>query len=330
MKILLITLFFLLTVNSLFAQIDKSNIEKIFEEETVDEKYTKREHHSAKYLYVPVQTIPDWFANPPISKDKAVFAIGISDPEPDTVKALESAIYRALVVANILHKNTTQLLCDFYINDDGKYQDVIYEHFSRINAKLPLEANYEIISKYRNKYDETMVLIRYSPPKKIKHDEFNKIRIELYRSEIESSSSGNFESVYELQVLPNTVTKYDPVFYQLTELGEHSSVSSGMDTIPVNVPIYSLKYSGIPTKDTVAGVCNFSHGLWKEYFKSIALFIVAKSREKPENITYLDDTYQYTNTQKLTRGISSNKMRFVITKIYGNKAGLNVELKEIN
>lgn len=100
--------------------------------------------------------------------------------------------------------------------------------------------------------------------------------------------------------------------------------------IPVDVPIYSLKYSGIPTKDTVAVTCSFSHGLWKEYFKSIALFIVAKSREKPENITYLDDTYQYTNTQKLTRGISSNKMRFVITKIYGTKAGLNVELKGIN
>jgi hypothetical protein len=329
MKNLYVAMFTLLVVNSALAQINKSNIEKIFDEETIDEKYTKREHHSGKYLYVPTQTVPGWFVNPPAAEGNSVFAIGISDPEPDTVKALNSAIYRALVIANVLHKNTTQLLCDFYVNDDNKYQDVVYEHFSRINAKLPLDADYTVVSKYRNKYDETMVLVKYNPPKRIKHNEFYRIRIELYRNEIESSASGSFESVYEMQVLSDAVTKYVPVFYQLTELGNHSAVVSGMDTVPADVPIYSLKYSGIPVNDSTVKVCSFSHGLWKEYFKSITVFIIAKSREKPENISYLDETYQYNNTQKLTRGISSNRMQFVISKIYGNKIGLNVKLKEV-
>ncbi len=310
------------------AQLDKEKFEKIFDEEVNDSKYSERENHSGVYQHTAPQPVPEWFINPPVSENDFVYSIGISDPEMDTTAAFEMAVYRAQIMANVLHKSTTQLLCDFFLNEENNTTNIAYEHFSRVNAKIPFEAEFEIAETYRNSFDETMVLIKYYPKKRIKHNNFNKIKLELYKSEIESTSYGNLESVYELWVQANSIATPDPMFYQITELGPRHDVVSSVENIQKDVPIYSLRYKGIPTADSV-GHCNFSHGLWKEYFKSVVLFIINKAREKPENIQQVSDSYQKNSLEKLTRGISMNKMRFVLTNISALNNELKIDLKEL-
>jgi hypothetical protein len=94
------------------------------------------------------------------------------------------------------------------------------------------------------------------------------------------------------------------------------------------MPIYKLPYAGIPTNDSTQ-INYFSHGLWKEYFKSFMSFIIIKAREKPEIVSVLADKYQTESYEKLTRGISVNHMRFVISGIKAEQNQLKVEMIEL-
>ncbi len=334
MKYIILFLVSYFWLHSLEAQTDKKKFEKIFEQETSDPKYNTRENHSSAYLHTPSQTVPSWFINPPVSTTDAVYAIGISDPGMDTTQALETAIYRAQIIANVLYFSTTQLLCDFYVDEAQNTSDVVYEHFSRINAKLPHKADFEIIEKYRDKFDETLVLIKYHAQKKIKASKSNKINLEIYKNEVSSTAYDNFESVYEMLIKANSKNDPDPAIYQLTELVKRYDVLTSVNGDSINIPIYNLPYLGLTNPADSIGLCYFSHGLWKEYLKSIMVYIISKAREKPEKIQLLGEGFNNENSdgssyEKLSRGISQNNMRFVLTHIEATKDNLNVTLQEI-
>lgn len=328
MKSVLLYIILSFIVSTLYAQIDKERFEEIFNEEEFDSKYSTRENHSSIYQYTNPQAVPDWFLNPPVSQNNKIYSIGISDPETDTVKGLEVAIYRAQIMANIFKNSTTQLLCDFFVNETNQSSDIVYEHFSRINTKIPLESKFEVVETFRNSFDETLVLLKYHYSKKPKSKEQYRVMFELYKNEIETSSIGQLESIYELRVQSNSISIPDPMFYQLTELGKSSDVISAVDNNENQVPIYSLQYQGIPNTDSVK-YCYFTHGLWKEYFRSVMVVILSKAREKPENIQYLSDSYNKNSFQKTTRGISVNRMSFVLSGIASFNNQIKVTLQEV-
>ncbi len=319
----------ILTALCTSAQFNQKEFKKVFDNElNQDSKYTHRENHSSKYLYTMLQQVPDWFIHPPVASQNEIFAIGISDPEMDSVKAFEMALFRAKVVANLLHLSTTQLLCDFFLNELDHSSNIVYEHFSRISAQMPIDdSSFFVTETYRNAYDETMVLIKYIPSKKIKKNQSAKILFELYKNETESSVHGEYESVYELQVVwPHNGNSLKD-FYQFTEVGNRSDVVSQMGDTLHQIPIYSLIYTGIPGEDTLPSVI-LSHGLWKDFFNSTMTQIITKAREKPENVSYLSDDYQKDSYQKLTRGISVNRQRFYISSILKRENRLVVKLQE--
>ncbi len=321
---ILVSLYFLT-----FGQSDKKKFENVFNEETTSNKNSKRENHSGAYQFIPPQPVPSWFVNPPVSTGNEVYSIGISDPEMDTTAALEMAILRAEIMANVFRKATTQLLCDFFSNEVNQSNQIVFEHFARVNAKLPkLSGTFELINTYRNRFDETLVLLKYIPPKKVKTNQLQSIRLELYRNEIETSTIGEYESIYEMLVQPESTDEKIPAFYQLTELGKRADVVSGGSKKEHQVPIYSLKYNGLPMSDS-ASVCFLSHGLWKDYYKSVLVQILETAREKPENISYLSDSYSTESFQNLTRGVSVNKMRFVLKGIQAEQDKLKVSLQEL-
>jgi hypothetical protein len=214
------------------------------------------------------------------------------------------------------------------VNEVNHSSNVVYEHFSRINANIPILGNFEIVSSQRNKFDETIVLMRYFPTDSLKPEQYDQIAMELYKNEVQSSAYGNFQSVFEIRVQSNNADRSDPMFYQLTELGTRYDVLSLYENQQKNIPIYKLPYTGIPNNDS-ATFSYFSHGLWKEYFKSVMIQIISKAREKPENIQYLGDAFQKNSYEKLTRGISVNQMRFVVTgmNVFNNE--LKVAMREL-
>ncbi|MBI9066451.1 MAG: hypothetical protein JEZ09_04095 [Salinivirgaceae bacterium] len=325
----LIFAIFLLINSICFAQNDKDRFKEVFDSEIADETTLDRSSHSGRYQHTVAQQVPDWFINPPTSDGQSMYAVGISDPGMDTIQGLEMALFRAEIMANIFRKSTTQLLCDFFLNEQDQSNSIVYEHYSRITTKLPnSKGNYDIIKSYRNEYDETMVLIVYNPPTKVVSNELYPIRFELYKNETESSTYGVFESVYEIVVKSNSYEIPDPVFYELTELEDRSEVVSKSFEEEIKVPIYSLAYMGIPSSDSVKQ-CYFSHGLWKEYFKSVMVYIIKKAREKPENISFLGDKYNVESYQKLTRGVSVNKMRFALTGFCFENGKLKAKMTEL-
>lgn len=325
-------LYFLL-INILFAiltygQIDREYFDQVFEEELGDTKYTERKNHSSIYVRTGEQSIPLWFVNPPVSEGNEVYAIGISDPGMDSITGQNLALERAQILANILYNGTTQLLCDFFLNEVNSSMDVVFEHFSRINAKIPNTGNYEIIHSIRNEFDETLVLIKYVPQKGLLTSDHKKVKFELYKNEIETSGMSQYQSVYEMLV-HSAIDKGDTVgFYQLTEFGKLYDVVSLTENKVQQIPIYTLKYSGIPSSDSTS-TQYFTHGLWKEYFKSIMLEIIGVARLKPENIQNIDESYQRNSLEKLTRGISVNRMRFVVNQVSAANKELKVKLTEL-
>lgn len=323
-----VTIVFLFLAYITSAQIDKDYFDSVIEEEFSESNYQQRTNHSGTYVHTVPQSVPLWFINPPIAEGNEVYAIGISDPDLDSTQAYEQALYRARIMACILYHGTTQLLCDFFFNEIQNSQDIIYEHFSRINAKVPNNEEFNVIETFQNNFDETMVLIKCSPKVGIMSSEHNKVKLELYSNEIEVSKKSEYQSIYEMLVHKGT-DKSDTVnFYQLTEFGKRYDVIRYSGNKLVQVPIYTLKYSGIPSSDST-NIQYFSHGLWKEYMRSVMNEIIGVARLKPENIQSLGETYQYENNEKLIRGISVNKMRFVITGISVIRAELKVNLREI-
>lgn len=316
------------------AQFDQEKFEKIFEEETGgDKKYSERKNHSAKYSYEKSQALPQWFFTPPIADGGSIVAIGISDPGLDSADAVNMAIYRAQLMANVLRKSTTQLLCDFFLNDQSSAQQIVYEHFSRILTQMPDSAGgVEIIETYTNAFDETMVLINYKPPEVSPDLRLNKVFLELYKNETEASIYGGFESIYELQVKHNG-NKQPSMFYQLTEYGPRNNVVGAVYDINYDVPIYSLSYTCM-VSDSINKM-HLSHGLWKEYFKSVINNVLMAARQKPENIKIMGDKYQEEAIQsdtyeKLTRGLSVNKMSFVLEGIKPFEHTFAVSLREVS
>ncbi len=308
-----------------FSQFDKEKFEEIFEKETTDDKYNSRDNHSSKYLHKPTQHLPSWFYSPPISNNNSIIAMGISDPGLDSADAMKMAIYRAEIMANILRKSTSQLLCDFFLNDKTNSQQIVYEHFSRIITKMPDSVQgLNVVNSFRTEYDETIVLIRYQPLDKVSHLKLNTVFFELYKNETQNSIYGNYESIYELLVKKSNVNSSVPMFYQLTEYGPRNDVIGAIDTLEYKVPIYSLIYASDSAKNI-----SFSHGLWKEYFKATTNHILNVARKKPENIKVMGDKYQTDSYEKLTRGLSVNKMRFVYEGIKIENNILSVKLKEI-
>ena len=312
-----------------YAQSQKERFQEVFDEETMDDKYTTRENHSAKYQFVPPQQVPDWFLNPPVSEGDEVYSIGISDPGLDSTEALNMAIYRARVMAHVFRYSVTQLLCDFFMDEVEHSNNVVYEHFSRINSTISVDSeSYELINQFTNRFDETLVLIKMQPSLKIPKEKTYAIQLELFKNETDASIYGNYESVYDLMVKSNNIIQVDPVFYQLTEYGTRTDVISGINNRNQQVPIYSLGYEGLSSSDSVR-YQYFSHGLWKEYMKAVMTFIMNAAREKPENVQVLSDKYQSESYEKLTRGISVNKMRFVLTGIKAENNLLKVGMREL-
>lgn len=319
--------------SNLFAQFDKEKFEEIFNEETSqDDKYSSRESHSNLYTHVPAQTIPQWVYAPPVSSSGSIVALGISDPGLDSTDAFQMATYRACVMANILHKNTTQLLCDFFLNEVLASQQIVYEHFSRIITQMPDSvSSYNILETYTNAFDETFVLIEYNPFEKRESLNLNTIFFELYKNETEHGLYGGYESIYELLVKRNG-NKYSPMMYQLTEYGPRNSVVGSIYGIDYEVPIYSLSYN-YQMADSVTKF-HLSHGIWKEYFKSTTNYILSVAREKPENIKVMGDNNkadynQSDSYEKLTRGLSVNKLAFVFEGIRVTNDQLSVSLREV-
>jgi hypothetical protein len=318
----------ILLFGSTKAQFDQQKFEKIFQEEVGNKKNSTRENHSAVYQHTTPQAVPSWFINLPVCESTEVYSIGISDPEMDSTLGYETALYRAQIMANVFYNGTTQLLCDFFFNEANNTSDIVYEHFSRINSNSYFDNNYEVIESYTNSYAETIVLIKYALKDKITSDNFNKIRLELYKNEIEASNRTEYESIYELSVYSDTENTDTLMFYQITQFGKKHDVVSKTNKTIKQVPIYSLKYMGLPSADS-ASVHYYSHGLWKEYFKSLTLHIISIARLKLENIQHISDAYQKDNFEKLTRGISVNKMRFALTGISGFNNELKVAMQEL-
>ncbi len=318
---LILTGLLLFSINT-FSQLNGSRFDEVLAESGEEGISGTSNGRSSRYYTTKAQSVPKWFFHLPVSQN-AVYAIGISDPEMDSTLGFEQALTRAKLLAGISCKSLTQLLCDFFYDETGGIQNVAFENYSRIKANALATANAEIVQSYRNQFDETLVLIKISPCVSPLEKE-NSIYLEVYKSEVESSVHGDFESIVELGINENTT--YQPTFYQSTELGGRFSILSVHDTLKHELPIYNLSYH-IPCGDSTQTI-HLSHGLWKEYVASLANNIIHLAKNKPENIKVLSDRYQTTSYQKLTRGISNNMLYLNITGVSWKNDAFEVSLIE--
>lgn len=310
------------------AQLDKERFQEIFKKETKENKYQSRDNHSSKYTYTAAQEFPSWLVNPPMPGSGEFIGLGISDPGLDSADAMNMAVYRAQIMAYMLQKSTTQFMVDFFTNEITGAQEVVYEHFARVFTKMPEKIeNCEVIKTYTNKFDETFVLVKYKPNQDLQMNNNKTAIMELFKNEMQAGARGQYESVYELLVKDNLNESNVPMMYRIVEFGSRNDVEGTVENEDYAVPIYSLRYE-FPTRDTLIQK-QFSHGIWKEVFKSTVTQILNKARKKPEIIKDMSDDYQAQSTEKLTRGISSNKMSFIWVGIGFKYDQIKMKLKEV-
>ena len=316
---ILFYIYFLININTIFAQKNIDNFEYIIENNKINKPISNKNTYSLIYKTTKPQETPNWIQNIPACTNKYIYAIGVSNPDSDSLQGINYAIKRAELMASMFYKSTIQQLCSYFLNEDVS-SNVIYENYAQITTNIKFN-KYNVEKVFTNKYNETIVLVKFNI-KSIKETNYNST-LSIYKNEFNTVTTEQLETIYEFYQTKNKDTL---MFYQTTNIGNHIEVLNKINNKTIKIPIYNLSY--ITTSDTVLNYKILSHGLWNNIFKSTIDVIIKKAREKPETLRNLGDKYQSKSYQKLTHGIAKNTISLRLTNIGINKKGVTVKVYE--
>jgi hypothetical protein len=302
----------------MFAQQNIKQFEYNIDKNTNTKHQIKENTYSLIYKNIKSQQIPNWVNNIPPSNKRYIYSIGVSNPDSDSVQAVSTAINRAELMASILYKSTVQQLCSYFLNEYDISSNILYENYVQIVSNTKFK-KYTIEKTYTNRYNETIVLVKFNTRSAISTDTKNILSI--YKNEFNSTTSEQLETVYELS---KEVKDASSLIYQLTTLGEHIELLTKIDDKTTKIPIYNLSY--LTTNDTIVNNKTLSYGLWNEVLKTTVDVIVKEARSKPGTLQNLGDKYQNKSYQKLTNGIAQNTISIRLKEININNNGVEISI----
>jgi hypothetical protein len=224
------------------------------------------------YIISQNTNIPNWFLNNKYY-NSLDYAIGISDPNLDTIISEKQAILRALVNYSLFHKSKINSLSTYGLGNQSNnsntaktVENAIYTSIFKLDSNFI--NSFKIENKYINKYKETFILLKFSPDSLVKFN-YKIIRRLGFQKENDIFPV----SVDEIELIANLndtllcnykINKYSKV------IDIKSSLVVNEDTYKTNFSNTKCKYGSFEDNSNNKYLSNkLNYGVWASYFTSI-------------------------------------------------------------
>ncbi|GEM_PF-5331378 len=282
---------------------------------------SSREPSPIQKLIKP-QILPHWFHFPPASSKDTLYSIGISNPGMKKNKAMKLSRMRAKGIIAILHGTQIQNVRDVYSfkkqgSTSFSYKST-YQGMTRFQSQLACDSNFRVLDSCFTKYDEALVLMRYSKPKaglkSIKKSDTLHVTGELFNYSMTATRDNLHHLMLEMDLRYHHDSTTDHLSYQYRNYhGKYGIKGQYNDSsLSVSKDYYYYKAGG-NLKDTIVNdAIRFPYGLWNQYYERLIRTITGISLEKSVTLEDLTQIYSNISKEELIRTISDNTLRFRI------------------
>jgi len=311
---------------------DKDKFEKTFMKETdsTKVKLSNKFKNISKLSYYP-DTLPKWFFKPPVNTSNYIYAVGISDPDMEPVKAKELAIHRAKAMAGLYLNAKLQYYKDIYTSnkESGKYTDYRqrYETYFKVSSIGKVDdASFTLVDSHITRYNESMILIRYSPKSlsEAGSNYLSTVGTVLY---IEAQVGDAFEvqAEYELQSkFRQPDSKYQIAHYLYREKGSQFLSNSQFLGKVVEFPVYIYKYVSPEIKPSTPPLTSYN-GLWSRYTREFLRYLTLNTEQTKIRIKNMGQKYNPENAN-LIREIASYFAQIKLNGIVFERDSVKLDL----
>lgn len=282
---------------------------------------------------------PDWIDNIPLHGE--LTAIGISDPrmENDSL-ALAQAVMRGKAMIAMLKEIDISYTSQYFQSESESHRthklSESIEKLGKYTSRLPYnETDFDTIRQYKNKNNETVVLLAYNDSNGEKTKVLN-VFSEYYAKIFETSITRAYKLAEITHFTIRDSTPDNTIVHEFHWEADGTRVSSKsiIDTVTYTPPNYSYKYknTGKPDDISIYGASrDLSHGLWAACFHAFLLTCSSDSKNYTSRIKNLDDKYSdaeeqslnfsdASSQQEMSRQITKNRMHFYLhgCKVFQN------------
>ncbi len=288
---------------------------------------------------------PSWVSNSPLHGEYT--AIGISDPriEDDSLALLQAKV-RAKAIIAMLHETDISYTSQYYQDETESHRtyklNESIEKLGKYTSRLPYnESDFDVVSQYTNKNNETIVLMGYRDDDKAKNKVLN-VQAEYYAKIFETSITRAYKlseiTTFTIRDSSSAGTKVYNYTWEAD--GKHFHIASTVDTAKIDMPGYQYRYMNT---DTITDFAQYSasrntkKGLWEAYMHAFLLSCSSDSKNYTSKIKNLDDDYDVvrentdnyqndTKQQELSRHITKNRMHFYLHgfRIFNNNLYIHI------
>jgi hypothetical protein len=299
---------------------DKYMYERIMEAET--DRLTPDSSGQWHQYYLLAEELPAWFFKPSGYSSDPVFAIGISEPGMDSLKAEKLAVLRAKSLALLSTQAKIDNISDHFqvvresdqLFDEGSR----YLDFSRMYRKFLVDdSEFTVNETFYTKYGEAIALVSYDPGQKGKdtlsvdgeimhlsrEDAYLLENTVLCRLDIDFSTDDTLDF--------NTATSR----FLLRRYGDHFNITSVYNGDSLEFPFHPYRYTQSVENPSDSSFkiqsCPLKLGLWNAYLNLVFSKISYFNRKLESRVKTSYDHYNL-KQQGLIRTVSRNRLRFVI------------------
>ena len=321
-------------IRSLIDQ-NKFRFEKILKEETDSSRKGTDDLH--KYYLIP-ETLPEWFFKPQTIASSQKFAIGISDPGLDSVKAFRIAETRAKAILSMSEGTQIENISDHYsVTREGSSKfdkGSQFLDFTKVSTEWTCGDNgFSVDHKFYTKYKEGIVLVSILPHSA---EQNNRLVVtgelmQLLREDeinLENTVFCKFDITRRYELMPDD--SIINVTYNLKSRGNKFNIVSTYNSDSLDFPDHPYRYfpSGDSlTKDTAVISHGFTvqNGLWNAYINLLLSKLNFYNRYLDSKVKSSYDNYSLKN-QDLVRTVSRNLVSFQLEEIEISEQRMGIEL----
>ncbi|MCF6243101.1 MAG: hypothetical protein L3J74_17395 [Bacteroidales bacterium] len=232
----------------------------------------------ANNIFGQKKTLPKWLLNPDYYNNPE-YAIGISDPLPDSTMAFEQAKNRALLNYGIFHKGKyASLTAVSYANtfqnnfNMNNLETILFS--SILSANFAIIDSFEIIRKDYSAYDECFVLLRKTKLLKTKADtlKFSLVRqtafykddagIPISTDELEIKALINHKALIYYKASRDILSKYSIV--------SQFRYKTRWKTFEVKNKYRNYSNNSIKEQETYQCSENLNYGVWAAFMYALS------------------------------------------------------------
>lgn len=320
-----------------FAQ-DQKKFNEILEKETSSKSSPQNNNkfrNITNLSYYP-DTLPSWFFSMP-TNGVEYYALGISDPDMELPKAKELALIRAKSCALMFSNAKIQYFRDIYTSaqEAGRYTNLRqrFDTYFKISASSTLSnAMFAVVDTHFTRYNEYLVLIKYTPNMEVTDSTFNLTAIgtSLF---IEASVDDAYEDQAEYEMM---FTQQPPqgepqkAHFLHREKGSRFLSYSAFHGLENEYPVYLYSYAS-PSWTTARHAFTSYNGLWSVYTREFLNYLTLNSQQSSIKLKNMGEQYS-SELSTLTREIASFTARLNINGINfdSDTLKLNIQVEEIS